>query len=154
MPLHSRSLKDEKEKEQAQEKKEIIEEKEQDYLKAPSGGPLVQQSLQALIDLHRKGIFTLEKIAEKSAHAVADLFNIEGRGYIREGYKADLVLVDLNSPYTVTKENLHYKCGWSPFEGHTFSSTIVSTWCNGKLVFENGKLTGVKSAEALTFSER
>ena len=96
----------------------------------------------------------VEKIAEKSSHAVADLFNIEGRGYIREGYKADLVLVDLNSPYTVTKENLHYKCGWSPFEGHTFSSTIVSTWCNGKLVFENGKLTGVKSAEALTFSER
>jgi dihydroorotase len=129
-----------------------IEEKEQEYLKAPSGGPLVQHSLQALIDLHRQGIFTLEKIVEKASHAVADLFQITGRGYIREGYSADFVLVDLNAPYTVTKENLLYKCGWSPFEGHTFSSTIVSTWCNGKLVFENGKLTGIRSGEALRFA--
>ena len=129
-----------------------IEEKEQEYLKAPSGGPLVQHSLQALIDLHRQGVFTLEKIVEKASHAVADLFQIDGRGYIREGYFADFVMVDLSSPYTVTKENLLYKCGWSPFEGHTFSSTIVSTWCNGKLVFENGKLTGEKSGMALTFA--
>ncbi len=129
-----------------------IEEKEQEYLKAPSGGPLVQHSLQALIDLHRQGVFTLEKIVEKASHAVAEMFQIDGRGYIREGYFADFVMVDLSSPYTVTKENLLYKCGWSPFEGHTFSSTIVSTWCNGKLVFENGKLTGEKSGMALTFA--
>jgi dihydroorotase len=129
-----------------------IEEKEQEYTKAPSGGPLVQHSLQALIDLHKQGVFTLEKVVEKASHAVADLFQVDRRGYIRENYYADLVLVDLNKPYTVTKENLLYKCGWSPFENHTFQSSVVTTFCNGVAVYENGKLTGKKSGMALRFN--
>ncbi len=93
-----------------------MEEKQQSYFKAPSGGPLVQHSLIAMLELNRQGKITLEKIAEKMAHAVADCFQIEKRGYIREGYFADIALVDLNSPWTVDKSTILYKCGWSPFE--------------------------------------
>lgn len=116
-----------------------IEEKEQPYLKAPSGGPLVQHSLPAMLEKSREGKIPIERVVEKMAHAVADLFRIEKRGYIREGYHADLVLVNLNSPWTVSKENILYKCGWSPFEGVTFHSKIEKTFVNGNLVYDNGK---------------
>jgi len=117
-----------------------IEEKSQSYSKAPSGGPLVQHALIAMLEFYKQGKISLEKIVEKMAHRPAICFQIEKRGFIREGYWADLVLVDLNKRQTVSKSNLLYKCGWSPFEGQTFGSTIVSTIVSGNLVYENGKL--------------
>ena len=128
-----------------------IQEKNQTYFKAPSGGPLVQHSLIAMLELHRNGKITLEKIAEKMAHAVADCFRIEKRGYIREGYFADLVLVDLNDPWTVSKSNLLYKCGWSPFEGLTFHSKVTHTFVSGALVYDNGKFNESQKGQRLTF---
>lgn len=116
-----------------------IEEKQQVYTKAPSGGPLVQHSVVAMLEKAREGKITIERVVEKMSHAVADLFRIEKRGYIREGYWADLVLVNLNAPWTVSKENLFYKCGWSPFEGTTFHARIEKTFVNGNLVYDNGK---------------
>lgn len=115
-----------------------LEEKNQSYFKAPSGGPLIQHSLNAMLEFYHQGKITLEKIAEKMSHAVADCFQIEKRGYIRKGYFADLVLVDLNEGYTVDKSNILYKCGWSPFEGMFFHSKITHTFVNGNLVYENG----------------
>ena len=109
-------------------------------IKAPSGGPLVQHALIAMIEFYKQGKITLEKIIEKMAHNPAICFQIEKRGFIREGYWADLVLVDLNKKITVSKSNLLYKCGWSPFEGQTFGSVVVSTIVSGNLVYENGKL--------------
>ena len=117
-----------------------IEEKSQSYSKAPSGGPLVQHAFIAMLEFYKQGKISLEKIVEKMAHRPAICFQIENRGFIREGYWADLVLVDLNKRQTVSKSNLLYKCGWSPFEGQTFGSTIVSTIVSGNLVYENGKL--------------
>ncbi len=117
-----------------------IEEKSQSYSKAPSGGPLVQHALIAMLEFYKQGKISLEKIVEKMAHRPAICFQIENRGFIREGYWADLVLVDLNKRQTVSKSNLLYKCGWSPFEGQTFGSTVVSTIVSGNLVYENGKL--------------
>ncbi|MGZ4047983.1 MAG: dihydroorotase [Bacteroidia bacterium] len=128
-----------------------IEEKKQTYFKAPSGGPLVQHSLVAMLEFHREGKITLEKIAEKMAHAVADCFQIEKRGYIREGYFADLVLVNLNSPWTVDRSNILYKCGWSPFEGETFHSKITQTFVNGNLVYNDGIFDETKKGTRLTF---
>lgn len=128
-----------------------IEEKNQTYFKAPSGGPLVQHSLNALLEFYKQGKMTLEQIAEKSAHAVADCFQIEKRGYIRKGYFADLVLVDLNQSYTVDKSNILYKCGWSPFEGFTFHSKITHTFVSGHLVFENGTFDESVKGQRLTF---
>jgi len=116
-----------------------LEEKSQSYLKAPSGGPLVQHSLNALLQLYKQGKLSLEKIVEKACHNVAILFEIDRRGFIREGYYADLVLVDLNQHYTVSKNNILYKCGWSPFEGTQFDSLVTHTLVNGNLVYENGK---------------
>ncbi len=115
-----------------------LEEKSQSYLKAPSGGPLVQHSLVAMLEFFHNRQITLEKIAEKMAHSVADCFLISKRGYIREGYYADLVLVDLNYHWTVTKNNLLYKCGWSPFEWQLFRSKVMQTFVNGHLVYDNG----------------
>ena len=115
-----------------------LEEKQLTYLKAPSGGPLVQHSILAMLDFYHDKKITLEKIVEKMSHHVADLFKIYKRGYIREGYYADLVLVNLKKPNTVTKQNILYKCGWSPFEGHTFKSSIEKTFVNGHLVYDNG----------------
>jgi dihydroorotase len=117
-----------------------IEEKMQPYLKAPSGGPLVQHSIQAMLDFYHDKKISLEQMVQKMSHNVADLFRIQNRGYVREGYFADLVLVDLNKPYTVTKENILAKCGWSPFEGHTFKSSINKTFVNGNLVYDQGKV--------------
>ncbi|MDZ4664680.1 MAG: dihydroorotase [Bacteroidota bacterium] len=129
-----------------------FEEKSQPYLKAPSGGPLVQHGIQAMLDFYDQKKISLEKIVEKMSHNVADLFNIENRGYIREGYYADMVLVDLKKPQTVSKENILYKCGWSPFEGHTFKSSIAKTFVNGHLVFNNGKFDESKFGKRLLFN--
>jgi dihydroorotase len=115
------------------------EEKNRPYLKAPSGGPLVQHSLNALLQLYKQGKISLEKIVEKACHNVAILFEIDRRGYIREGFYADLVLADLNQNYTVSKSNILYKCGWSPFEGTQFDSVITHTFVNGNLVYHEGK---------------
>lgn len=117
-----------------------IEEKAQPYLQAPSGGPLVQHALPAMLQLYHQGKITLEQIAEKMAHNVAICFQVEKRGFIREGYWADLVLVDLNAPWEVSKQNILYKCGWSPFEGQTFNSRVTHTFVSGNLAYEQGKL--------------
>jgi len=116
-----------------------LEEKQNNYLNAPSGGPLIQHSLLALLDFYKQGKISLERIVEKACHNPALMFDIEERGFIREGYWADLVIVDLDKPQLVAKENLLYKCGWSPFEGHTFGSTITHTIVSGHLAYENGK---------------
>lgn len=129
-----------------------LEEKNNSYLNAPSGGPLVQHALVALLEMHHKGKISLEKIVEKTAHNPAILFQIKERGFIREGYKADLVLVDLNSPWMVKKENILYKCGWSPFEGTNFKSRVTHTFVNGILVYENFKFPAKGNAERLTFN--
>lgn len=117
-----------------------IEEKEQTYLKAPSGGPLIQHTLVSMLDFYHEGKISLERIAEKMCHAVADCFDVEKRGYIREGYYADLALVNLNAPWTVNKENILAKCKWSPFEGHRFKSSIEKTFVSGHLAYSDGKL--------------
>lgn len=128
-----------------------IEEKNQSYSKAPSGGPLVQHAVQALFEKSIQGEITLEDLVQKAAHNVARLFRIEERGYLREGYFADLVIVDPNKPYTVNKNNLLYHCGWSPFEGTTFQHTIESTFVNGNLVWNNGMLQVEQSGQRMTF---
>ncbi len=114
-------------------------EKQNSYFKCPSGGPMIQHSLVAMLEFYRKGKISLEKIVQKMSHNVAEMFSIEKRGFIREGYFADLVLVDLNSEWIVEKSNLLYKCGWSPMEGETFHSKVTHTFVNGNLVYENGK---------------
>ncbi|WP_026451042.1 dihydroorotase [Aequorivita capsosiphonis] len=129
-----------------------LEEKNNKYLNAPSGGPLVQHALVALLEMYHKGKISLEKIVEKTAHNPAILFQIKERGYIREGYKADLVLVDINSPWTVKKENILYKCEWSPFEGTIFKSRVTHTLVNGVVVYENSKFPNKSNPERLTFN--
>ena len=129
-----------------------LEEKSQPYLQAPSGGPLVQYALQALLDMVKQGKLTLEQLVQKTAHNTATCFQIEQRGFIREGYWADLVLVDLDKPHTVTKDTILSKCGWSPFEGHTFSSTIEHTIVSGNLAYSAGKIIEVGSGHRLLFN--
>ncbi|MGB7527914.1 dihydroorotase [Sphingobacterium cellulitidis] len=129
-----------------------FEEKSQAYLQAPSGGPLVQHALQALLDMVKQGKMTLEQMVQKTAHNTAILFQIEQRGFIREGFWADLVLVDLNKPYTVTKENILSKCAWSPFENHTFTSTIEHTIVSGLLAYTKGQIQEVGSGHRLLFN--
>lgn len=128
-----------------------LEEKSLPYIKAPSGGPLVQHSLVAMLDFYHQGKISLEKIAEKMCHNVADLFRVEKRGYLREGYYADFCLLDLNRPFTVNKSNLLYKCGWSPFEGHTFRSSVLKTVVNGHLAFDEGRFDESRKGDRLTF---
>jgi dihydroorotase len=128
------------------------EEKKNVYTKAPSGGPLVQHALPALLQMHHQGKISLEKIVEKFCHNPAILFDIEKRGFIREGYKADLVLVDLNAPWAVQPGNTLYKCGWSPFEGVTFKSRVTHTFVNGNLVYNNFSFSPFNKAERLTFA--
>jgi dihydroorotase len=127
------------------------DEKQGKYKQTPSGVPLVQHSLQMMLEFVKEGKLTLEKLVEKMCHAPAILFNVRERGYIKEGYWADLVLVDLNKPYKVTKENTFYKCNWSPFEGHTFSSTITHTLVSGHLAFAHGHFDESKKGERLVF---
>lgn len=129
-----------------------IEEKNNVYTKAPSGGPLVQHALPAMLEMYHKDKISIEKIVEKMCHNPAILFQVDRRGYIKEGYYADLVLVDLNNPWTVKKDNILYKCGWSPFEGTTFKSRITHTILNGNLVYNNFKFETVKAAKRLTFN--
>ena len=117
----------------------LLSEKEGSCLKAASGGPLVQHSLVAMMQLVRQGVFTMEKIVEKMCHAPAELYRIEKRGFIRPGYYADLVLVDPNRRWTVNTDNILYKCGWSPFEGTEFDASVLQTWVNGNLVYDNGQ---------------
>lgn len=128
-----------------------IEEKDNVYTKAPSGGPLVQHAFVAMLELFHQGKITLEQIAEKMSHNPAILFDVEKRGYIKKGYYADLILTDLNNPWTVNKQNIMYKCGWSPFEGNTFKSRITHTFVNGQLCYENFKVKEIKAGRRLTF---
>lgn len=127
------------------------EEKQNPYTKAPSGGPLVQHALPAMLEMFHKEKISLPKIVEKMCHNPAILFQVEKRGYIKEGYYADLVLVDINNPWTVKKDNILYKCGWSPFEGTTFKSRITHTFVNGTLAYKNFKFYDVKAGKRLTF---
>lgn len=129
-----------------------IEEKNNSYFNAPSGGPLVQHSLVALLEMHHQGKISLEQIVDKASHCPAILFEIEKRGYIREGYFADLVLVDLNKPWIVNKENILSKCQWSPFEGTTFKSQVTHTFVSGHLAYENGALNESKLGKRLSFN--
>ncbi len=129
----------------------LWEEKQGSALKAASGGPLVQHSLQMMIEFVKQGKISIEQVVNKMSHAPATLFRIDKRGYIREGYYADLVLVDTNKPYTITKDNILYKCAWSPLEGETVSSSIEKTFLNGQIAFENGRVNEVRG-EALRFN--
>jgi len=128
------------------------EEKKNNYFKSPSGGPLVQHSLPAMLEFYHQGELKLEKIVEKMSHAVADCFQIAERGYIREGYFADLVVVDLNNEWTVNKDNIYYKVGWSPFEGKTFRSKVMQTIVNGQIVFDNGIFNEDYRGKRLSFN--
>lgn len=127
------------------------EEKQNVYTKCPSGAPLVQHSLTVMLEHVKNGKISLEKVVEKMAHNPAILFRIEKRGFIREGFKADLVLVNLHQKWTVEKENILYKCGWSPLEGTEFHAKITHTFVNGRLVYENGKICEGKFGERLLF---
>ncbi|MBT8190623.1 MAG: dihydroorotase [Bacteroidia bacterium] len=128
------------------------EEKSQAYMKAPSGLPLVQHSLTMMLDFYHRGELSMEFIISKMCHAPADLFRIRDRGYIREGYYADLVLVDPDYLWTIDKSNIAYKCGWSPLEGRTFKGKVMSTMVNGEWVYENDEFTGIKSGQRLLFN--
>lgn len=128
-----------------------LEEKKNVYTKAPSGGPLVQHALVAMMEAHHKGKISVEKIVEKMCHNPAILFQIEKRGFIKKGNFADLVIVNPNNPWSVNRENILYKCGWSPFDGTTFKSRITHTFVNGSLVYNNFKIIDVKKAKRLTF---
>jgi dihydroorotase len=130
------------------------QEKQNTYFKAPSGGPLVQHALVSLFEHAKNGKISVEKIVEKTAHNPAILFEIEKRGFIREGYFADLVLVNPNNKWTVTSNNILYKCGWSPFEGYTFSTYIEKTFVNGHLVYNAGEFDESKTGERLHFDRK
>ncbi|MCK0179635.1 dihydroorotase [Flavobacteriaceae bacterium S0862] len=129
-----------------------LEEKNNVYTKAPSGGPLVQHALVAMFEAYHKGKISIEKLVEKMCHNPAILFQVEKRGYIKEGYFADIIIVDDNNPWTVSKDNVLYKCKWSPFEGTTFKSRVTHTLVNGQLVYENSNFYEVNAAKRLTFS--
>jgi len=129
-----------------------IEEKNNIYTMAPSGEPLVQHAIIALLEKVKEGVIPIEKAVEKMSHNPAKLFQIEKRGFIREGYFADLVLIDTNKPQTVSKDNILYKCGWSPFEGTTFSSSITHTFVNGNLIYNNGIFNDKIKGKRITFN--
>ena len=131
-----------------------LEEKKNPYMNAPSGGPLIQHTLVAMLDFYHQGKISLERIAEKMCHAVAACFEIEGRGYIEEGYYADLAIVNLNKPWTVSNDNIRAKCGWSPFEGHTFKSTVEKTFISGHLAYSNGRLNESRMGMRLNFDRK
>lgn len=129
-----------------------LEEKSNSYLKAPSGGPLVQHALLALLEKVKENVLSIEKLVEKACHNPAKIFQVEKRGFIKEGYYADLVLVDDSASQTVSKENILYKCGWSPFEGTTFSSTVTHTFVNGHLMYNQGVFDDVTKGKRITFN--
>jgi dihydroorotase len=130
-----------------------LEEKNQLYAKAPSGGPLVQHALLAMLEKSKEGIIPIERVVEKMAHAPAVLYRLQNRGFLREGYFADIVMVNPNQPHQVNKSNLLYKCGWSPFEGTTFSNSIERTFINGQIAFENGSIIECGVGSRLSFGE-
>ncbi len=129
-----------------------LEEKRQPYFRVPSGLPLVQHALVALLEYYHDGVFSLELIAEKTSHAVAQRFQIAERGFIREGYWADLVLVDLNAPFVVGPDNIRYRCGWSPFAGYTFRSSVAATIVSGHLAYHQGRLDDRRMGMRLEFA--
>ena len=129
-----------------------LDEKNNNYLNAPSGGPLVQHAIIALLEKVKEGVIPIEKAVEKMSHNPAKLFQIEKRGFIKEGYFADIVLIDMNKSQTVSKDNILYKCGWSPFEGTTFSSTITHTFVNGNLIYNNGVFNDEIKGKRITFN--
>ena len=129
-----------------------IQEKNNPYTSCPSGGPMVQHSLTTMLEFYHNGLLTLEQIVDKMCHAPADIFQIDRRGYIRIGYHADLVLLDLNSPWTVNKENIYYKCQWSPLEGYSFRSQVKTTLVNGQLVYNQGDINDDIRGKRLTFN--
>ena len=129
-----------------------LDEKNNNYLNAPSGGPLVQHAIIALLEKVKEGVIPIEKAVEKMSHNPAKLFQIEKRGFIKEGYFADIVLIDTNKPQTISKDNILYKCGWSPFEGTTFSSTITHTFVNGNLIYNNGIFNDEIKGKRITFN--
>ena len=128
------------------------QEKQQSYFKAPSGLPLVQHSLQLMLDFHHQQKISLEKIIEKMCHAPADCFQVKNRGYLREGYFADIAIVDIQKEYTITNQNILYKCGWSPLENKTFKGEVTQTFVNGNLVYNNGLFDESKKGQRLLFS--
>jgi dihydroorotase len=131
-----------------------LEEKQQPYFQSMSGAPMVQHTLNCMLEFYKQGLISLEKIAEKMCHNPAILYSMTKRGFIREGYYADLTLVDLNSPWTVAKDNLLYKCGWSPLEGTTFQAAIEQTFVNGNLVFDNGSWNEEEKGMAIDFTAK
>lgn len=129
-----------------------LEEKNNIYVNAPSGGPLVQHALAAMLEKTLDGNITIEKVVEKMCHNPAKLFQIKKRGFIREGYYADLAIVDMNSAWTVDKNNILYKCGWSPFDGTKFRAKVTQTFVNGHLAYNNGEFSSFRNAKRLTFN--
>jgi dihydroorotase len=130
-----------------------LEEKQQPYFQSMSGAPMVQHSLNVMLEFYKQGKISLEKIVEKMCHNPAILYHIEKRGFIREGYYADLVLVDMDAPWTVSKENILYKCGWSPLEGTLFNTQVTHTFVNGHLVYEQGEFDEEQKGMALVVSQ-
>ncbi len=128
-----------------------IDEKNLPYIESPSGGPLVQHGLLAMLDSVNKGKITLEKFVEKASHNPAKIFKIKKRGFLKKNFYADMVLVDLEGKTNVTKNNIMYKCGWSPFEGYIFNSSVIKTWVNGKLLYDKGKIIETGSAKRLEY---
>jgi dihydroorotase len=131
-----------------------LEEKQKPYFQSMSGAPLVQHSLNCLLEFYKQGLISLEKIVEKMCHNPATLYHIEKRGFIREGYYADLVLVDLNSNWTVAKDNILYKCGWSPLEGTAFTTKVLKTFVNGNMVYDNGHFDERVKGQALVITTK
>ncbi len=129
------------------------EEKQGTYFNAPSGGPLVQHSLVAMLEMVKEGVFTYEQVVEKMCHAPAQLFKVKNRGFIKEGFKADLVIVEPDNKWTVASENIYSKCGWSPFEGNSFTHLVSHTFVNGHLAYHNGVFDDSKMGERLTFKK-
>lgn len=128
------------------------EEKSNPYTKAPSGGPLVQHSLSAMLELCHKGVFSLGMVVEKMCHNPAILFGVKERGFLREKYYADLVILDLHNPWEVSQQNILYKCGWSPFEGNSFKARVEMTFVNGNLVYDRGIVHKTIKGKPLNFS--
>jgi dihydroorotase len=132
----------------------LMEEKKQSYFKAPSGGPLVQHSVVAMLEMSHQGKISIERVVEKMAHNPSILFRIKDRGFIREGYFADLVLVDMNDPWVVEEKNILAKCGWSPFQGQTFKSSVTHTFVSGYLAYENGMINNGQMGQRLLFDRK
>ncbi len=131
-----------------------LEEKQNKYMQAPSGGPLIQHTLVAMLDFYHQGKISLERIADKMCHSVANCFDVKERGFIREGYYGDMVLVDLNKPWTVNRQNVLAKCGWSPFENHPFQSEVTHTFVSGHLAYANGQLDDSILGKRLGFDRK